>query len=99
MVHDQDLHTSTHESFELAVQVVMNDASLVIELGYLQLREPVQLLDQVLELFMRDDLFLLRREFRQIHFCFVSRIQVGYVHETGFGLHVMDGTYLLERVL
>ena len=50
VVHDQDLHTSAHKSFQLAVQVVMNDTSFVIQFGYLELSKPVQLLDQVLEL-------------------------------------------------
>ena len=54
MVHDQDLHTATHEFLKLLVQIVMDYTSLVVKLSDLDFGKPVQLLDQVLELFVRN---------------------------------------------
>ena len=52
VVHDQDLHTTPHEFLELAVQIVMDDSCLVVKLGDLKFGKPMQLFDQVLQLFM-----------------------------------------------
>ena len=99
MVHDQDLHTSSHKSLQLLIDPIVDHACFMIELGDLQLGKSVQFLNQILELLIRYDTFLFSLEFCVIHRFTHLFTRWGILKKTFLRFHVMYRSYLLQCIL